>query len=455
MQHSMTPREVVRALDQYIVGQDAAKRAVAVALRSRYRRRQLPLEMQEDIIPKNILMIGPTGVGKTEIARRLAKLVQAPFVKVEASKFTEVGYVGRDVESIVRDLVEASIRMVRDERLRKVASSAKTMAEEKIAEALASTKKKSQDNNPFAQLFGGQKQEEEPETEEVKLKRSQIKDLLAQGKLEDTQITIEVDEVSRPMEIMPGSGMEINIGDMFGGMMPTKKKQLTLTVREARPILQQEAAEHLIDKEDVNTEALHRASQDGIVFIDEIDKIASRSQHGSGPDVSREGVQRDILPIVEGCTVSTKYGPVKTDHILFVGAGAFHIARVEDLIPELQGRFPVRVELTSLTVEDFVRILTQTQCALLTQYQHLLAVDNVKLTFTPEGVMAIAQWAFDANAESENLGARRLHGVVEMLLEELSYNAGGDHPEVVVEVDAEYVHKHLKGERRNLERYIL
>ena len=454
-QLNLTPRQIVKRLDDNIVGQAQAKRAVAVALRNRYRRSQLPDDMRDEFIPKNILMIGPTGVGKTEIARRLAKMLRAPFVKVEASKFTEVGYVGRDVESIIRELAEAAVHIVREERIAAVQTRAGEMAEEDLLNALLPARKKA-NPSPLASLFG-RAEAEEPDDENdeaLRIKKSELRTALAEGKLEQTVITIEVEDTAKPMELMPGSGMEINISEMMGGMLPKKTHKRTLTVAEARPVLRAAAAERLIDREDVHSEALERAAAHGIVFIDEIDKIAgSGSSHG--PDVSREGVQRDILPIVEGSTVATKYGPLKTDHILFIAAGAFHVARPEDLIPELQGRFPVRVTLESLTVDDFVRILTSTQQALVKQYQALLAVDNVELTFTDEGVRALAETAFNANETAENLGARRLHGMIEQLLEDISFNAGGDHPQVPCVVDAEYVAAHLKDEKQDTDRFIL
>jgi len=457
---NLTPTEIVHELDGYIVGQAAAKRAVAVALRNRYRRIHMEKSLREEFIPKNILMMGPTGVGKTEIARRLSKLVRAPFVKVEASKFTEVGYVGRDVESIVRDLAEAAVHMVHEEMLAAVQERAAAQAEEELLAALMPTRKRPQPQNAIEALLSGQ-QQPPPDTttpeekEDLAMRRADLKGQLAAGQLEDQSITIEVSEMSRPMEIMPGSGMEINLGDMLGGMMPKKTRRRTLTVAQARPVLQAAAAERMVDKEAANAEALSRAANDGIVFIDEIDKIAGGGSRHGGPDVSREGVQRDILPIVEGCTVSTKYGPIKTDHVLFIAAGAFHVSRPEDLIPELQGRFPVRVELESLTVDDFVRILTNTQQALLKQYQALLKVDNVNLTFSKDGVLALAKAAFEANESAENLGARRLHGMVEELLEDIAFHAGGDHPVVKLKVDAAYVRAHLKAESRDTKKYIL
>ena len=453
----LTPLQIVKKLDEFIVGQDAAKRAVAVALRNRYRRSRMPEELQREFVPKNILMMGPTGVGKTEIARRLARLVRAPFVKVEASKFTEVGYVGRDVESIIRDLVEAAVALVKREQIESVGPKADDLAEDMLVEALLGLPKQKKAANPIAAMFGAQPQPAPPpDTEELRERRAQIRADLAAGLLEEAEVTIEVPATDKPMTLMPGSGMEINLGDMLGGGAPKRMVSRTTTVAVARLLLRQAAAEQLVDDDAVNTEAIVRAQEHGIVFIDEIDKIAGGgSGGGHGPDVSREGVQRDILPIVEGTTVTTKYGSVNTDHILFIAAGAFHLARPEDLIPELQGRFPVRVALESLTVDDFVRILTQTRAALLEQYKALLAVDAVELSFADDGVRAIAQAAFDENESTENLGARRLHGMVECLLEDLAFHAGGDHPVVTCNVDAAYVQSRLKGENRDMGKFIL
>ena len=451
----LTPRQTVRELDRYIIGQDDAKRAVAVALRNRYRRAQLSEEIREEISPKNILMIGPTGVGKTEIARRLAKLVSAPFVKVEATKFTEVGYVGRDVESIVRDLIENAIRMVKEEYQKKVQPRANVLAEDRLTTLLVSPPKKPA-GNPLDFLLGKQKEQEPSADEQEKLsgKREEIRQQLMRGELEEREIEIEVEEAPQQIEV---GGSSVNIGDMMGGMMPKKTKIRRLKVKDARKILLQEESEKLIDKDAVQEEAVRRAEQNGIVFIDEIDKIAGRSS-GHGPDVSREGVQRDILPIVEGSTVNTKYGPVKTDFMLFIAAGAFHVAKVTDLIPELQGRFPVHVKLKSLTLEDFTKILTQTDNALTRQYQELLKVDKVNLIFDESAISEIAKAACTANETGEDLGARRLHAVFEQVLEDVSFNAGDENmPMIDLDINGEYVREHLSGENKpqDLRRYIL
>jgi len=438
----LTPREIVRELDRYIIGQDEAKRAVAIALRNRYRRAQLSEEVRSEINPKNILMIGPTGVGKTEIARRLAKLVDAPFAKVEATKFTEVGYVGRDVESIIRDLTENAVRMVRDEFKKKVEIRAQVMAEDRLVSLLVSPPKKSS-GNPFEALLGGAKKEPDVPPEEqqkIKGKREAIREQLKQGLLEDREVEVEVEESTPQLEV---GGSSINIGDMMGGMMPKKTKIRRVKVKDARKILFEEEAAKLIDDDDVQQQAIERVEQHGIVFIDEIDKVAGRSS-GHGPDVSREGVQRDILPIVEGSTVNTKYGAVQTDFILFIAAGAFHVAKVTDLIPELQGRFPVHVTLSSLTQEDFKLILTQPDNALTWQYKALLGVDKVKLSFEDSAITAIARAAYVINENKEDIGARRLLAVFEKLLEDVSYHAGGDDmPEVDLNITEEYVLEHL------------
>ena len=451
----LTPRQIVRELDRYIIGQDEAKKSVAIALRNRYRRSQVDESMREEISPKNILMIGPTGVGKTEIARRLAKLVGAPFIKVEATKFTEVGYVGRDVESIVRDLVENAIRMVKEEHEKRVQTRAQVLAEDRLVTLLVHPPKK-QSGNPLDYLLG-KKQEQEPSQEEQQKlsgRREEIRQQLMRGELEDRELEIEVEEATPSLEV---GGSSISLGDMMGNMMPKRTKLRRVKVRDARKILMEEESEKLIDQDAVQEEAIRRAEQNGIVFIDEIDKIAGQ-RGGSGPDVSREGVQRDILPIVEGSTVNTKYGPVKTDYMLFIAAGAFHVAKVSDLIPELQGRFPVHVQLKSLTREDFQRILTQPDNALTLQYQALLAVDKVQLTFEDSAIEAIAEAAFTANETAEDIGARRLHAVFEQVLEDISFNAGDeDMPEVYLTINGDYVREHLRGENKpmDMKRYIL
>lgn len=453
----LTPRQIVRELDRYIVGQDEAKRAVAIALRNRYRRSKVDDAMREEISPKNILMIGPTGVGKTEIARRLAKLVSAPFIKVEATKFTEVGYVGRDVESIVRDLVENAIRMVREEHTARVAPRARVIAEDRLVTLLVNPPKKPSNSFSLDYLLGRAKSPETPakeENAELADERERLRQQLMKGEIEDRELEIEVEEAAPSLEV---GGSAISLGDMMGNMMPKKTKLRRVKVKEARKILEQEEADKLIDQDAVQEEAIRRAEQDGIVFIDEIDKIAGR-RGGSGPDVSREGVQRDILPIVEGSTVNTKYGPVKTDYMLFIAAGAFHVAKVSDLIPELQGRFPVHVQLKSLTREDFQRILTQPDNALTLQYKALLAVDKVMLTFEDSAIEAIANAAFTANETAEDIGARRLHAVFEQVLEDISFNAGDENmPPFELTINGEYVQQYLSGENKptDLRKYIL
>ena len=451
----LTPKQIVRELDRFIIGQTEAKRAVAVALRNRYRRAQLPAEIREEISPKNIRMVGPTGVGKTEIARRLAKLVEAPFVKVEATKFTEVGYVGRDVESIVRDLVEASMRLCKEKAAEKVKARATALAEDRIVSMILNPRRKAA--NPIDVLLGNKPREPElppEEAQRIASRREELASQLMRGELENVEIEVEVEDTPQSVDI---NGASVNIGDMMGGLMPKKTKIRRMKVSEARRILVAEEEEKLIDMDSVTEEAIRRAEQDGIVFIDEIDKIAGRSNGGHGPDVSREGVQRDILPIVEGSTVNTKYGPVKTDFMLFIAAGAFHVAKVTDLIPELQGRFPVRVTLKSLTQDDFKRILTQTDNALTKQYEALLAVDHVHLHFDETALDALSEAAFLANETNEDIGARRLHTIFEQLLEDISFNAGGDMPDVDVYVNGDYVREHLgeAAKTQDLKRYIL
>ena len=462
MLNEQTPRQIVEELDRYIVGQKEAKRAVAIALRNRWRSRQLDVAMQDDVIPKNILMIGSTGVGKTEIARRLARLVKAPFIKVEATKFTEVGYVGRDVESIVRDLAETAVRMVRQERMEKVRERAAELAEERILDVFVPQPKKSQ--NPLGKLFGGSDEEEKEASEENKepkyaAGREWVRKRLSKGELEKEVIEIEIEDSGKPMVGMfAGSSLESmgdNLQDMMANLMPKKQKKRKVSVAAARKLFQQEEAAKLVDMEEVKDAAIRAAEKSGIVFLDEIDKVAVKGQ-GSGPDVSREGVQRDILPIVEGSTVMTKYGPIKTDHILFIAAGAFHTAKPSDLIPELQGRFPIRVELKSLQKEDFQRILTEPQNALLKQYKALLATEGIALDFADDAIERLAQLACDVNAQTENIGARRLHTILEKLLEDLSFDAP-EMEEKDVRVDAAYVDKKLKDIARNrdLSQFIL
>lgn len=464
----LTPKKIVEELDKYIVGQHEAKRCVANALRNRYRRQKLPKELQEEIMPKNILMIGPTGVGKTEIARRLAKLVKAPFVKVEATKFTEVGYVGRDVDSMVRDLVETSIRMVKAEKMELVKDRARDLAELRIAEILQPDPVKSSGfKNPFDALFGNvSKMEENDEEYETKLKmakerRKALLEDIKSGKLDGEMIEIEVEDNSMPvLEVFSNYGMEemgINLQDLFGGLFPRRRKKKKVTIETARKIFTQEEAQKLIDLDEVVSEAIKRAEETGIIFIDEIDKIAGK-EGGAGPDVSREGVQRDILPIVEGCTVVTKYGPVKTDHILFIAAGAFHISKPSDLIPELQGRFPIRVELKSLTKEDLKRILVEPKNSLIKQYKALLETEGIKIQFTEDAIDEIVSIAAHVNQHAEDIGARRLHTIMEKLLEDISFNAPEireNNPEFVI--DKNYVDEKLKDivKDRDLSMYIL
>ena len=453
----LTPRQIVKELDRYIIGQDEAKKSVAIALRNRYRRSMVDEKMREEISPKNILMVGPTGVGKTEIARRLAKLVAAPFVKVEATKFTEVGYVGRDVDSIVRDLVENAIRMVKEEHIKRVEPRAKVIAEDRLVTLIVHPPKKPSSNGLSLDYLLGRKPavtEECTDTPEIASKREDVRQQLMRGELEEHELEIEVEEAAPSLEV---GGNSISLGDMMGNMMPKKTRLRRVKVKEARRILEDEECDKLIDMDNVTEEAVQRAEQNGIVFIDEIDKIAGH-RAGSGPDVSREGVQRDILPIVEGSTVNTKYGPVKTDYMLFIAAGAFQVAKVSDLIPELQGRFPVHVHLKSLTREDFQRILTQPDNALTLQYKALLAVDKVMLNFEDSAIEAIAEAAFTANETAEDIGARRLHAVFEQLLEDISFNAGDeDMPPVELNINGDYVRAHLSGENRpvDMKKYIL
>ena len=453
----LTPRQIVHELDRYIVGQEEAKKAVAIALRNRYRRSRVPDELRDEISPKNILMIGPTGVGKTEIARRLAKLVNAPFVKVEATKFTEVGYVGRDVESIIRDLMENAVRMVRREHEEKVMPKARVLAEERLSDLMSHPPKKEGFTNPLDFLMGKQREQQPASAEEstaLARKKEDLRQQLMRGELEDHEIEIEVEEEAPTLEV---GGSSISLGDMMGNMMPRKTRIRRVKVSEARRILTEQEAAKLIDSDAVQDEALRRAEQNGIVFIDELDKIAGGTG-GHGPDVSREGVQRDILPIVEGSTVNTKYGAVRTDYMLFIAAGAFHVSKVSDLIPELQGRFPVHVRLNSLTRKDFERILTEPENALTRQYKALLEVDKVLLTFDESAITAIAEAACNANDNQEDIGARRLHAVFEQLLEDISFNAGDENmPPFSLTIDRAYVEEHLKGENKpmDLKKYII
>lgn len=434
----LSPKQIVEQLDKYIIGQDEAKKAVAIALRNRYRRSRLPKEVREEITPKNIIMKGPTGVGKTEIARRLAKLVRAPFVKVEATKYTEVGYVGKDVEGMIRDLAECSYRLVKAEKEEEVKAKATSAAEKRVLKIILEAKKDER-GDTAKEVFEGRLLSE-----------------LRAGKLNNFAIEMDVEDIPQPMELVPG-GASISIGSIFGDMFRGKKKKRRLTVGEAMEIALAEEADKLVDEDAVKAEALYRAENDGIVFIDEIDKIAGKGERGA--DVSREGVQRDILPIVEGSTVVTKYGPVKTDFVLFIAAGAFHVSSIEDLIPELQGRFPVSVELQSLTKEDFIRILTETQNSLTFQYAELLSVDNIELKFEPDAIERIAEISVDLNATSEDIGARRLHTVMEYLLEDVSFNAGGmDVPAPIpVAITGAYVDEHLSKltGNRDLKKYVL
>ena len=458
-----TPKEIVNQLNRYIIGQNKAKKAVAVALRNRYRRSQLEASIRDDITPKNIILIGPTGVGKTEIARRLAKLVNAPFIKVEATKFTEVGYVGRDVESMVRDLVEAAIRIVKSQKMEDIKEQAEAAAEERILDLLLPRKKKKA-QNPLGLFFPSEDYEEEDELEiaqedSMSSTREKLRQRLRSGELEESIIEIEVEDSKfSAIGYLPGMGNEdiaIQIQDVFGNIFPKKTKKKKTTISEARKLFIQEEAQKLVDMDEVIDEAIEAAEQNGIIFIDEIDKIAGK-EAGSGPDVSREGVQRDILPIVEGTTVMTKYGPVKTDHILFIAAGAFHVSKVSDLIPELQGRFPVRVELESLSEEDFKSILIQPENAIIKQQKELLKVEGVELEFTEDAISEIARISYVMNQTKENIGARRLYTVIEQLMEDISFNAE-DMAGQKVTIDGEYVRLALKDliQEDDLHKYIL
>lgn len=435
----LTPKQIVAELDRYIIGQNKAKRAVAIALRNRYRRSMLAESVREEITPKNIIMKGPTGVGKTEIARRLAKIVHAPFIKVEATKYTEVGYVGRDVESMIRDLAETAVHLVKEEQMAVVESKAREFAENKIIDAVVKARKKSSADIAESVL------------------RAKVADDLRDGKLNKTVVEIEVAERAPQLEAMPGMNLEFNLNDMLGGILPQRKKRRRVSVEEALAIYMEEESERLLDMDAIKAEGVRRAQEDGIIFIDEIDKIAHRQNSGGGMDVSREGVQRDILPIVEGCTVMTKYGAIKTDYILFIAAGAFQISSVTDLIPELQGRFPIRVDLESLTFDDFVKIFTEPENAVTRQYAAMLSVENIKLTFTPDAIEEMSRIAVVENETGEDIGARRLHTIMESLLEDISFNADGNNPEIDVAVDKAYVEEHLAKEisAHNLKKYIL
>jgi ATP-dependent HslUV protease ATP-binding subunit HslU len=468
IKRELTPQEIVAELDKYIIGQEEAKRCVAIALRNRWRRLNAPPEMRDEIIPNNILMIGPTGVGKTEIARRLAKLAGAPFIKVEATKFTEVGYVGRDVDSMIRDLVDIAVNMVREEHEQRVRDRARELAEERILDLLvppaqpASRKEVVAGPGFFLQSAPPANADSAAEAEARERTRQRFREKLRAGELDDREIEIEVATDTVPMvQVFGPLGIEemgLNLQELFGNLAGQRRKKRRVTVAEARELLTQEEAQKLIDMDKVTREALQRVEQSGIVFIDEIDKVAARDGTRGGPDVSREGVQRDLLPIVEGCSVMTKYGMVRTDHILFIASGAFHVAKPSDLIPELQGRFPIRVELKSLTEEDFYKILTQPKNALLKQYQALLQAEGVELEFTDAAVRKIAEIAARVNEEVENIGARRLHTVLTTLLEEILFNVPDRIPEGgKIVVDAEMVEKRLSGivQNRDLSQYIL
>lgn len=432
-----TPKEIVAELDKYIIGQESAKKAIAVALRNRYRRNQLPLDKREEITPKNMIMQGPTGVGKTEIARRLAKIVKAPFVKVEATKYTEVGYVGRDVESMIRDLVEVSVRLVKEEHVKNVQEKAEAQVERKLIKAIMQTRKAA---------F--------PDLNDDELKNKCIEDYRGHA-CDDIIINIEMPDIPKAMELAPGSGIEMNLGSIFEGILPKKTKKRAVTVEVARKQLVEIESEELIDTDSINAEAIERAENEGIIFIDEIDKIAGKNAGGS-PDVSREGVQRDILPIVEGCTVSTKYGSIRTDYILFIASGAFHIASKDDLIPELQGRFPITVTLNSLTENDFKEILTKPNNAILRQYAELLKVDHVIIKFTDDAIAEVARVAQVENETNQDIGARRLQTIMERLLDDISYNAGHLTEDIEVLINEKYVKEHLDlAKEKNLRKYIL
>ncbi|HMA60663.1 MAG TPA: ATP-dependent protease ATPase subunit HslU [Halanaerobiales bacterium] len=457
----LTPSQIVEKLNQYIVGQNDAKKSVAIALRNRYRRKLVDKDLQEEIIPKNILMIGPTGVGKTEIARRLANIAEAPFIKVEVTKFTEVGYVGRDVESMVRDLIESAIRMIKEKKMEEVEKEALRAARERIIEnilPMPSQKKK----GPF-QFLSDEEEKEEEQSESyqrIQRRRDKLMEKLKEGELDDRKIEISIEKDSpQMMELFTGQGVEemgINFQDMFGDIFPKQKKTRKVKIKEAIDILKDEEAKKLIDNEEVKSEAINLVEDEGIIFLDEIDKVAGKDQ-ASGPDVSREGVQRDILPIVEGSTIMTKHGSVKTDHILFIAAGAFHMSKPSDLIPELQGRFPLRVELKSLSVDDFEQILLQPRNALTKQYRALLETEGMNITFTDDAIREIAEFAYEVNEQTENIGARRLHTIMEKLLEKLSFNAPDNIENNEVTIDVDYVNEQLSEvvKDKDLSKYIL
>jgi ATP-dependent HslUV protease ATP-binding subunit HslU len=448
---NMTPREIVQELDKHIIGQDSAKRSVAIALRNRWRRSCVDEKLRNEITPKNILMIGPTGVGKTEIARRLAKLANAPFIKVEATKFTEVGYVGRDVESIVRDLMDIAVKMLREQAMHKVRNRAEDAAEERILDILLPP--------PRGSSFGFNSSGESVDYDKENATRQKFRKKLREGELDDKEIEVEVSTPAMGVEIMAPPGMEdmtSQLQSMFQNIGGSRKKSRKLPIRQARKLLIDEEAARLINEDEIKARALEAVEQNGIVFLDEMDKIAKRADHGGGADVSREGVQRDLLPLVEGSTVSTKYGMVKTDHVLFIASGAFHISKPSDLIPELQGRFPIRVELDALSTEDFVRILTEPDASLTEQYAALLETEGVTIQFTAEGVRRLAEVAYEVNERTENIGARRLHTVMERLLEEISFDASDRNGESIT-IDVAYVDKHLGdlAQNEDLSRYIL
>jgi ATP-dependent HslUV protease ATP-binding subunit HslU len=456
----LTPSQIVEKLDQYIVGQSDAKKSVAIALRNRYRRKLVDEDLQEEIIPKNILMIGPTGVGKTEIARRLANIAQAPFIKVEVTKFTEVGYVGRDVESMVRDLIESAIRMIKEKKMEDVKKEALRAARERIIENLLPMPGKKK-KGPFQFLSDEEEEEEKSESyQRIQRRRDKLMEKLKEGELDDRKIEISIEKDSpQMMELFTGQGVEemgINFQDMFGDIFPKQKKTRKVKIKEAIDILKDEEAKKLIDNEEVKSEAIDLVENEGIIFLDEIDKVAGKEQ-ASGPDVSREGVQRDILPIVEGSTIMTKHGSIKTDHILFIAAGAFHMSKPSDLIPELQGRFPLRVELQSLSVDDFEEILLQPRNALTKQYRALLETEGLNITFTDEAIREIAEFAYEVNEQTENIGARRLHTIMEKLLEKLSFNAPDNIENSEVTIDVDYVNDQLSEvvKDKDLSKYIL